>query len=85
MYSIITFLLCFSWEPKIALDGGSDGLDFYNSLANCIFNSKKRKVILLEIGYDQAEQVVHIFSKANSSEVIKDLGNRDRVCIFHKE
>lgn len=69
-------------DPLSALDGGADGLNFYRIIAEKgkqYLNEKGR--LILEIGYDQAEQVsellnVHGFGKI---EIIKDLNNLDRV------
>ena len=70
-------------EPKIALDGGIDGLDFYRNL---LINSKKylkeNGVIAMEIGYNQKESVTNIF-KTEYKDVYckKDLAGNDRVII----
>lgn len=70
-------------EPMIALDGGSDGLDFYEKIiGGAAKHLKKQGVLILEIGHDQAEAVCklianeRVFAKA---EVIKDLPGKDRV------
>lgn len=72
------------YEPRIALDGGWDGLDFYRILAD-----KSRKYLkedgylCLEIGYNQGKQVSELLEKHNFSqiELIQDLAGLDRVCI----
>lgn len=64
-------------EPKLALDGGDDGLDFYRLLAEKYrdhLNEGGR--IYMEIGYDQAEAVCALFGGCS---VIKDLSGNDRV------
>lgn len=64
-------------EPKLALDGGDDGLDFYRLLADnyrSYLNEGGR--IYMEIGYDQAEAVCALFG---GGTVIKDLSGNDRV------
>lgn len=70
-------------EPAIALDGGVDGLDFYRILArDAARRLKKRGRILLEIGFDQAEQVRELFEETGRYEefaVKKDLAGHDRV------
>ena len=68
-------------EPRIALDGGVDGLDFYRRIAK----EGKRFLlpggrIYLEIGYDQGESVKNIFQKEGFTnvEVFQDYEGRDR-------
>ena len=70
------------YEPKMALDGGEDGLVFYRRIA------KDAKAVLLpgarlylEIGYDQGESVKDIFQKEGyeAVEVFPDLSGNPRV------
>ena len=70
------------YEPKMALDGGKDGLVFYRRIA------KEAKAVLLpgarlylEIGYDQGESVKDIFQKEGyeTVEVFSDLSGNPRV------
>lgn len=70
-------------EPMMALDGGSDGLDFYKKIiAGAPEHLKKQGVLAMEIGHDQAEDVAEMiketkaFTKVN---VVKDLAGHDRV------
>ena len=71
-------------EPKLALDGGEDGLDFYRAI---IEQSKSyispEGFIAFEIGYNQAEAVKKIFVKNGypNVTVAKDLAGFDRVVI----
>lgn len=69
-------------EPHNALWGGEDGLDFYRYFSQNLGNYlKKGGNVYFEIGHLQGESVSEILQKNNwiSIEVIKDLGNRDRV------
>ena len=70
-------------DPNIALDGGSDGLDFYRQIANNIGNYLlDGGVLLLEIGYNQGQSVSDLFKDiAKEVKVIKDYNNNDRVVI----
>ena len=70
------------YEPKMALDGGEDGLVFYRRIA------REAKAVLLpgarlylEIGYDQGESVIDIFQKEGyeAVEVFPDLSGNPRV------
>ena len=69
-------------EPRIALDGGSDGLDFYRRLlAVCPAHIKKGGALLLEIGYDQREALAALCGMHGYSfEFYRDFGGNDRVC-----
>lgn len=71
------------YDPVLALDGGKDGLDFYREIANNIKNYLLDDgVLLLEIGYNQAESVKDIFKDvAKEVELIKDYNNNDRVIV----
>lgn len=70
------------YEPKLALDGGEDGLDYYKVIAA---EAKKFLVqdgfLLCEIGYDQGKTVKNIFEENGFLfvRVIKDLCGNDRV------
>lgn len=70
------------FEPRIALDGGLDGLDFYRKITP---DSKRflsqNGLLIYEIGYDQGESVRDILIKEGFKEVSikKDLQGHDRV------
>lgn len=68
-------------EPETALDGGTDGLDFYRAI--CDIWAKKLVeggVLAVEIGETQAEAVKDLFIKAGMRDVRvhRDLGGLDR-------
>ena len=47
-----------NYEPKLALDGGTDGLDIYRRIAaEAGGHLKKGGAVLLEIGFAQGRQV----------------------------
>ncbi|MGH6996573.1 MAG: peptide chain release factor N(5)-glutamine methyltransferase [Phenylobacterium sp.] len=72
------------FDPRIALDGGDDGLDAYRHLAPEIMRVlKPGGLFAVEIGYDQKEPVEALFTAAGGSEVwtIKDLSTHDRVVV----
>lgn len=59
------------YEPLSALDGGEDGLDFYRRIsAGAPQFLKENGIIILEIGYDQAESVREIAIGAEMKDVI---------------
>ena len=68
-------------EPKMALDGGSDGLDFYRAIAEKWFCAVKPDgMVAVEIGEEQGNEVSEIFSKYfKTVNVIKDFSGNDRV------
>lgn len=70
-------------EPHIALDGGKDGLKFYNIICEKAEKYMNRNgIIFLEIGYDQKENIMNIFKKKyREVYCLKDLNNNDRVII----
>ena len=71
-------------EPQIALNGGKDGLKFYRIIAN---NAKKvlRKngYLLLEIGYNQKNDVIKILDNSKYKNIYskKDLEGNDRIIV----
>ena len=74
------------YEPRRALDGGADGLDFYKILAKESKEYLKRGgVIFLEIGFDQGEAVKMLLEQEGykNVEVLKDLAGLDRVVRAH--
>ncbi|MCD7745576.1 MAG: peptide chain release factor N(5)-glutamine methyltransferase [Lachnospiraceae bacterium] len=69
-------------EPRMALDGGADGLDFYRKII-CESRDHLRPDgwLLMEIGYDQGEAVSDLMRENGFTEVCvrKDLPGNDRV------
>jgi len=69
-------------EPRLALDGGTDGLDAYRLLAPEILRVlKPGGMFAVEIGYDQSKDVEALFNAAGAQQVrtVKDLSTHDRV------
>ena len=69
-------------EPRLALDGGPDGLDAYRQLAPEILRVLKPGApFAVEIGYDQSRAVEDLFLAAGAEHVAtaQDLARRDRV------
>ena len=72
-------------EPKIALDGGEDGLDFYRKISQNAYKYLNRKGFLcLEIGYNQKYTVQKILEEQKryiNTYCKKDLCENDRVIV----
>ncbi len=75
-------------EPRIALDGGKDGLDMYKKIIKEAYKFLNSKGILaLEIGYDQKEDVIDLLKQEGMYENIyskKDLAGNDRIVVCNK-
>jgi release factor glutamine methyltransferase len=68
-------------EPRLALDGGADGLDAYRHLAVEILRVlKPGGLFALEIGHDQgaAVEAMMLAAGADPVRLLSDLGGRDR-------
>lgn len=76
-------------EPKLALDGGEDGLDFYKIIANEAYKHlEDNGILIVEIGYNQKEKVIKLFEKTKKYKNIeckKDYSNNDRIIICHSK
>ncbi|MBX3485679.1 peptide chain release factor N(5)-glutamine methyltransferase [Phenylobacterium sp.] len=75
-------------EPRIALEGGADGLDHYRVLAPEILRVlKPGGRFAVEIGYDQKDAVEALFREAGAVfvQTIRDLADRDRVVAGEKK
>ncbi len=72
------------YEPRLALDGGLDGLDFYRKITH---EGKKyltkNGLLIYEIGFDQGQDLKKIMTNEGyrDIEIIKDLQGLDRVVL----
>lgn len=72
------------YEPRLALDGGIDGLNFYRKITK---NAKKflteKGILIYEIGYNQGEMVSNILDNEGYKDIniLKDLQGMDRVVL----
>ena len=74
-------------EPRLALDGSEDGLEFYRRISiQSLHHLKPDGCILFEIGYDQAKPVLELMVRDGYRDLktIKDLTGKDRVIVAHK-
>lgn len=70
------------YEPRLALDGGEDGLFFYRSIIKSSPEFLNHKGFLVfEIGHDEAEDICNLMRDKFEVEVYKDLNNLDRVVV----
>lgn len=83
--SIVPTLEVSKFEPARALDGGTDGLDFYKVIAQKAYNAlAEGGMLALEIGYDQGESVTNLLADFSDVKLYKDYGDNDRVIIAIK-
>ena len=76
-----------NYEPKIALDGGIDGLEVIRKvISKSKYILKNNGKLILEIGYDQKYKVVKFLSEKNFyiNKIIKDYGNKTRCIVSTK-
>ncbi len=71
------------FEPRIALDGGVDGLDFYRRIAQKVNRYIARGgMLILECGENQAQDIIKLFtttSRCDYAMVVRDLSGVERV------
>ncbi len=70
-------------EPSIALDGGSDGLDFYRRIVEAAPQFlAEGGFLVMEIGYNQGFSVSRLMEQAfEGIVVLQDFGQNDRVVL----
>lgn len=71
-----------NYDPKLALDGGEDGLDFYRRLANeTPLHLQKNGKVFFELGKGQFTQVKKLLSEAGFKDIkgIKDYNKIYRI------
>ena len=67
------------FEPKGALDGGEDGLDFYRRLAKeAPRHLVKGGTLFMECGVGQAQEIVKLFKKFDYTMVSRDYNDVER-------
>lgn len=76
-----------SFEPKMALDGGEDGLAVLKRLVPEAYSFLKPNGLLaMEIGHDQGDRLRDLLSKYwfGSISILKDYGGHDRIAKGNK-
>ncbi len=67
------------FEPRLALDGGADGMDIYRRIAQDAFKYLTRGgTLLLEVGEGEAEKVSKMFKGSAYTIIVKDFNGVDR-------
>jgi len=72
------------WEPRVALDGGPEGLDAYTTLLAQCAALPYLRTLCLEVGYDQADRVgemVQATLDQATIEFVPDLSGVPRVVV----
>ena len=74
-----------NFEPRLALDGGDDGLDFYRQIIDespKFLN--KNGFLIFEIGFDQKNDLINLAGKSDFEiiDTVQDLAQNDRVVIL---
>lgn len=73
-------------EPILALDGGEDGMYFYDKILDEARNYlNKNSLVIFEIGYDELEDIIEVIKKYDEysfKECKKDLAGLDRVVVI---
>lgn len=73
------------FEPRIALDGGVRGMDFYPDLVRGAEEFlRPRGFLIMEIGYGQVEEIKKLISSSKAflePEIVLDYGGIERVVI----
>jgi release factor glutamine methyltransferase len=68
------------YEPRVALDGGGDGLSLIRRLVADCAGRLRPALLALEVGFGQAADVVALFHGAGAAvSVHRDLGGIDRI------
>jgi release factor glutamine methyltransferase len=73
------------WEPRVALDGGPDGLEYYRRLAgSAIDYLLPRGAIIVEIGVDMGVSARTLFANAAAcvdATIAQDYSGQDRIVV----
>ena len=73
------------YEPRIAFDGGTDGMVFYREILTRYTKFLKDSgCFVFEIGYDQGRDMLNLAQERKfDCQIYKDYGKNDRVAVFH--
>ena len=72
-------------EPRIALDGGVDGLDFYRRIIeNSRTHLKSGGFLVMEMGYNQSGEIKKMAQNFELIDIVKDYSGINRVIVLKK-
>ena len=75
-------------EPRLALEGGSDGLDYYRKIIKeSAGYLKKKGLLIMEMGFRQCREIKNIFKLRDKLEIIdivKDYHQIERIIVASK-
>ena len=77
-----------NYDPRSALDGGSEGLECFRQISKRVFyHLKNNGFFIVEIGSKQKELVKEIFEeeKLFFLKCLRDLSNKERCIVFQKK
>lgn len=67
------------YEPRLALDGGADGLDIYRRIAETAMSHLPPEgVLLMEVGIGEAQEIVKLFKDNTYAMIAQDFNGVDR-------
>ncbi len=67
------------YEPRLALDGGADGLDFYRKIAETATKHlNKGGMLIMEVGAGEAQEVVKLFKGTSYAMISQDFNGIER-------
>lgn len=67
------------FEPRLALDGGEDGLDIYRQIAeNATKYLNRGGMLIMEVGIGEAQEVVKMFKGSAYAMIVQDFNGVDR-------
>ncbi len=76
------------YEPRVALDGGRNGLNFYRRIIkNAPENLAENGYLILEMGFTQRqciEKIAHTSKGLSVVEIVRDYNNIERVVVLKK-
>ncbi len=68
-----------NFEPRLALDGGADGLDIYRRIAeNATKYLNRGGMLIMEVGIGEAQEVVKMFKGNAYAIIVQDFNGIDR-------